>query len=566
MDNDYGIVEYFYEHNGHRCGYCKSESSSLSCGMWAHRLTAGIYDDLLNRGWRRSGEYCYKPVMKKTCCRQYPIKLDVAEFTLTKSQKKLLKRIHKFLATGKRNENGKPDEKGDHCSEAMGDRVMEMPDFSNKKSNVQLDLETCNLKPAGEDAVTTESTGSEGTMISESMDQHLEKSPECSKEEIVPKTETTAHVPKKGLGADPNKPKCRKARDIRRERKLLKLSNSGKDLSIGGDKASLSSKKPKNEPKSLEDFLFEPLPPNAAHKLEVRLVWNSPDCPEFANSFDSALAVYFQYQEKIHKDSPEKLTERRYRRFLVNSPIQVRTVVSNRGSPEFEATFEASWKLYECYQMRVHEEPASQCDRESYCQFLVNSPLQYDHKGPYSLGSFHQQYWLDGNLIAVGVIDILPTCLSSVYLYYNPNYSFLSLGTYASLREIAYARELHKMCPSIKDYCMGFYIHTCPKMRYKGNFSPSRLLCPETYTWHPIEKCKPLLDANKYCRFEQDPNKGDENAVQDLDEVLILYNRTVITYKKYCRLEGNADKAEVKEYANLIGKNCIKRLFLYRKS
>ncbi|XP_065305433.1 arginyl-tRNA--protein transferase 1 isoform X3 [Dermacentor albipictus] len=512
MDDDYGIVEYFYEHNSHRCGYCKSESSSLSCGMWAHRLTAGIYDDLLNRGWRRSGEYCYKPVMKKTCCRQYPIKLDVAEFKLTKSQKKLLKRIHKFLATGKRNENGKPDEKGDHCSEAMGDRVIEMPDFSDKKSNVQLDLETYNLKPAGEDAVTTESTGSEGTMISESMDQQLEKSPECSKEETVSKTETTAHVPKKGLGADPNKPKCRKARDIRRERKLLKLSNSGNDLSLGGDKAPLSSKKPKNEPKSLEDFLFEQLPPNAAHKLEVR------------------------------------------------------TVVSNRGSPEFEATFEASWKLYECYQMRVHEEPPSQCDRESYCQFLVNSPLQYDHKGPYSLGSFHQQYWLDGNLIAVGVIDILPTCLSSVYLYYNPDYSFLSLGTYASLREIAYARELRKMCPSIKDYCMGFYIHTCPKMRYKGNFSPSRLLCPETYTWHPIEKCKPLLDANKYCRFEQDPTKGDENAVQDLDEVLILYNRTVITYKKYCRLKGNADKAEVKEYANLIGKNCIKRLFLYRKS
>ncbi|XP_037578351.1 arginyl-tRNA--protein transferase 1 isoform X2 [Dermacentor silvarum] len=512
MDDDYGIVEYFYEHNGHRCGYCKSESSSLSCGMWAHRLTAGIYDDLLNRGWRRSGEYCYKPVMKKTCCRQYPIKLDVAEFSLTKSQKKLLKRIHKFLATGKRNESGKPDEKGDHCSETMGDRVMEMPDFSDKKSNVQLDLETCNLKPSGEDTVTSESAANEEIMISDSMDQHPEKPQECSKEETVSKSEMTAHVPKKGLGADPNKPKCRKARDIRRERKLLKLSSAGKDLSPGGDKAPLSSKKPKNEPKSLEDFLFEPLPPDAAHKLEVRLVWNSPDCPEFAKSFDSALAVYFRYQEKIHKDSPEKLTERRYRRFLVNSPIQ------------------------------------------------------YDPKGPYSLGSFHQQYWLDGNLIAVGVIDILPTCLSSVYLYYNPDYSFLSLGTYASLREIAYARELQKICPSIKDYCMGFYIHTCPKMRYKGNFSPSRLLCPETYTWHPIEKCKPLLDANKYCRFEQDPNKGDENAVQDLDEVSILYNRTVITYKKYCRLKGNADKAEVKEYANLVGKKCIKRLFLYRKS
>lgn len=35
-------------------------------------------------------------------------------------------------------------------------------------------------------------------------------------------------------------------------------------------------------------------------------------------------------------------------------------------------------------------------------------------------GSFHQQYWLDEELIAVGVIDILPKCISSVYFFYDP--------------------------------------------------------------------------------------------------------------------------------------------------
>lgn len=49
-------------------------------------------------------------------------------------------------------------------------------------------------------------------------------------------------------------------------------------------------------------------------------------------------------------------------------------------------------------------------------------------------GSFHQQYWLDDKLIAVAVIDILPYCVSSVYFFYDPDYSFLSLGTYGSLR------------------------------------------------------------------------------------------------------------------------------------
>lgn len=244
----------------------------------------------------------------------------------------------------------------------------------------------------------------------------------------------------------------------------------------------------------------------------------------------------------------------------------MRTVRLSPQLPEFDTTFLQSWEVFRKYQQAIHKESESQCDRSSYRRFLVDSPLQFQAKGSYNLGSFHQQYWLDDELIAVGVIDVLPTCVSSVYLFYNPDYSFLSLGTYASLREIAFTRELCKLCPKIKNYCMGFYIHTCPKMRYKGNFSPSYLLCPETYTWHPIEKCKPLLDASRYTRFEQDEQKEDENAVSDLSEVSILFNRKVISYKKYRRLNGNEDKAEIEEYASLVGAKCIKPLFLYRSS
>ena len=39
-----------------------------------------------------------------------------------------------------------------------------------------------------------------------------------------------------------------------------------------------------------------------------------------------------------------------------------------------------------------------------------------------------------GKLIAVGVLDILPNCVSSKYFFYDPEYSFLSLGTYSALR------------------------------------------------------------------------------------------------------------------------------------
>lgn len=35
---------------------------------------------------------------------------------------------------------------------------------------------------------------------------------------------------------------------------------------------------------------------------------------------------------------------------------------------------------------------------------------------------------MDGKLICVGVLDILPLCVSSVYLFYEPERSDLQLG------------------------------------------------------------------------------------------------------------------------------------------
>lgn len=55
--------------------------------------------------------------------------------------------------------------------------------------------------------------------------------------------------------------------------------------------------------------------------------------------------------------------------------------------------------------------------------------------------------------------------------------------------------------PALRDYYMGFYIHTCPKMSYKGSYAPSFLLCPERLCWVPLELCRPVLDARKYARL-----------------------------------------------------------------
>ena len=67
--------------------------------------------------------------------------------------------------------------------------------------------------------------------------------------------------------------------------------------------------------------------------------------------------------------------------------------------------------------------------------------------------------------------------------------------------EIVLTKQLQEEDPNIAYYYMGYYIHSCPKMKYKGAYDPSDLLCPETYIWVPLKKCVSTLDRTKYARL-----------------------------------------------------------------
>jgi arginine-tRNA-protein transferase len=55
----------------------------------------------------------------------------------------------------------------------------------------------------------------------------------------------------------------------------------------------------------------------------------------------------------------------------------------------------------------------------------------------------------------VAVLDVLPNCVSSVYFMYDPTYSYLSLGKYSALREIALTQELEDKVSKLHWYYMG---------------------------------------------------------------------------------------------------------------
>ncbi|XP_034241054.1 arginyl-tRNA--protein transferase 1 isoform X4 [Thrips palmi] len=460
MEPKFGsVVENFKNENeGYKCGYCKSKTSNYSHGMWAHQITVHDYQDLIDRGWRRSGYYCYKPTMQKICCPMYTIKCNSVDFKLSKSQKKVIKRMNRFLSHGERGKQRAMDDSNsldpqdvEGNSDLMEAQMtshfatVDSKKFAKIKSSFQ------ELTGSSSDENRRQDFAAHVTECSNVMSESKTE----KKGPFVKDSCSTSYKP--GAGPDKEKPPCKKAKLLRLERRNQKLASKG--LSVD---PSSSAPKQENFAKKLEDFLYPEMTQSPAHRLQA---WRPAD---------------------------------------------------GSGPPQ-------------------------------------------------GYGSFHQQYWLDDKLVAVGVLDILPRCVSSVYFYYDPEYSDLTLGTYGSLREVAFVRTLQSNAPELKWYYMGFYIHSCPKMRYKASLSPSMLLCPETYTWHPIERCLPLLDKNKYSRLEPNPSVKDIDAIENVNEVVVFHDLRPMYYGQYRDLAGSSSEdEEVLHYAQLVGKNCAKKMLLLR--
>lgn len=100
-----------------------------------------------------------------------------------------------------------------------------------------------------------------------------------------------------------------------------------------------------------------------------------------------------------------------------------------------------------------------------------------------------------GKLIAVAVLDILPHALSSKYFFWDSDYAALSPGKISALKEVEWVQTAAQQCPALHYYYMGYYIHSCHKMRYKADYEPSDLLCPERLCWIPFQRVKSALDV-----------------------------------------------------------------------
>ncbi|XP_073121150.1 arginyl-tRNA--protein transferase 1-like isoform X1 [Henckelia pumila] len=477
------------------CGYCKSGArTSISHGLWAQSLTVDDYQALLDRGWRRSGCYLYKPEMEKTCCPSYTIRLKATDFVPSKEQIRVSKRMQRFL-------DGKLD-------------VKNSADLAGETEASKGSCRSVHILNKGSDATDSMEVDCEGKekahqfihSLSNEIDRAVQlcvESGELSSDFQLPKASVKRVAPaKRKLQANMLEDlifSCnisfQIAATLRQKRKDVEVvKSSERGLGVNRDSPELS-------PKTIAEMLVSHLKQLAeSFGLSVRA------CNGHINFYSSTGQVFFE--EEIGSGTMSKTPS-------TDDKVNDRHAKKSCGAPQgqrvrFEIRLKRSsfdheeYSLYKKYQLRVHNDTLDHVTESSYKRFLVDTPLVHvslngdDAAPPCAFGSFHQQYVLDGKLIAVGVIDILPNCLSSKYLFWEPDLAFLSLGKYSALEEIRWINENQIHCPTLQYYYLGYYIHSCSKMRYKAAYRPSELLCPLRYQWVPYDVAKPLLDRRKY--------------------------------------------------------------------
>jgi len=80
-------------------------------------------------------------------------------------------------------------------------------------------------------------------------------------------------------------------------------------------------------------------------------------------------------------------------------------------------------------------------------------------------------YVQNGNLIGVDLIDILDDGISSIYFYYDLDYSRLSLGVYSLIYQIELAKKL-----DLDWIYLGYWVDGCKAFAYKESFKPQEKL------------------------------------------------------------------------------------------
>lgn len=263
----------------------------------------------------------------------YQYRCDISSFTLSKSHKKIIKKLNKFLADGHRDDETVISGNQNIEQHASMDGNNSCVEAHRSENEFDVDkakdivMQTMKYKPTH-----TEMTQKNAVDV-----------PSCSETSDIRRPNETENMTTNNTsgksnvtGADASKPLRKKAKLMRMERKAQKLASTNQLLD------NVPKKEPKNVQKSLSMLLNE-VQDNSRHKLEVLeafviaynlqcLLMKTPHTfqvkllpSDESNKCVEVLKLYRKYQMAVHNDPLDKLTESSFERFLVNSPLKVIT-------------------------------------------------------------------------------------------------------------------------------------------------------------------------------------------------------------------------------------------------
>ena len=162
-----------------------------------------------------------------------------------------------------------------------------------------------------------------------------------------------------------------------------------------------------------------------------------------------------------------------YKKVLRRMPMERLTVETCHAHFSREA-----FDLYNEYHIKKHDKPLK--SEFSYCEHVVNTPTTYQVIDGVEYGTFHQMYRLDGKLVAVGIIDVIPRGMVSIYMWYDVNKEMAkySFGVYSALKEIEMVKSMREKNPSMEYYYLQGWNSNNKKLSYKANYEPEEFYCP----------------------------------------------------------------------------------------
>ena len=132
-------------------------------------------------------------------------------------------------------------------------------------------------------------------------------------------------------------------------------------------------------------------------------------------------------------------------------------ITAKIGPPE---PTQEKFELYRKY-IAVRHDRQMDDTWKGFIEFLYESPVR----------SLEVVYRCEGRLVGVGLIDVEPSAISTLYCTFDPDEAKRSLGIFNVLWTIEYCRR-----QGIPYLYLGYYIRDCGKMNYKRAFRPCEVL------------------------------------------------------------------------------------------